>query len=75
MEQALYDYYIKARDEGKKVKHWLFNSRAKQLVKELYQMKIFEFLINGFPDLPTVSKFHFVEKRIVHLKDPQSLSY
>ena len=32
------------------------------------RVKSLKVLINGFRDLPTVSKFHFVEKRIVHKK-------
>ena len=42
MEQALYDDYKKARDEGKTIKRWWFNCRAKQLVKELYQDENFK---------------------------------
>ena len=38
------------------------------LLKNFMQMKILKLLINGFRDLPTASKFHFVEKRTVHKK-------
>ena len=38
------------------------------LVKNFIHMKILKLLINGFRDLPTASKFHFVEKCIVRKK-------
>ena len=38
------------------------------LVKNFIHMKILKLLINGFWDLPTASKFHFVEKCIVRKK-------
>ena len=63
MEQALYDDYKKARDEGKTIKRSRFNYTAKQLVKGLYPDENIK-----ASDLPTVSKFYFVEKCIVHEK-------
>ena len=67
-EQALYDDYKKTRDEGKQSNVGGLIVEESSLLKNFIQMKILKLLINGFRDLPTASKFHLVEKRIVHKK-------
>ena len=45
MEQGLDNYHKKTRDEGKTIKRWWFNCRAKQLAKEHYpdeNFKVFD---------------------------------
>ena len=66
MQQALYDYYKKKQHEGKTIGGLIVEQSS--LLKNFIQMKILKLLVNGFRDLLTVSKFHFVEKHIVHKK-------
>ena len=42
MEQALYNDYKTAQDEGKTNNRWWFDCRAKQLVKEFYPDESFK---------------------------------
>ena len=75
MEQALYNDYKKARDEGKTIKRWWFNCRAKQLLKEIYPDENIKATDQWFSRF--TNRFEILLRRKTHFaqKDPQSLNY
>ena len=75
MEQALYNDYKKARDEGNTIKRWWFNCRAKQLLKETYPDENIKATDQWFSKFTNC--FEILLRRKTHFaqKDPQSLNY
>ena len=75
MEQALYDDFKKARDEGKTIKRWWFNCRENQLIKELYPDENFKASDQWFSRFTNRFEILLRRKTPCAQKDTQSLSY
>ena len=74
MEKELYTIFLDKRKEGKRVKSWWFNSKARELVKEKYPVKrpLLSYHTDDLRVFVDVIKY-FSEERLAQLKSHQKL--